>query len=119
MVPKISETERRAPFPVLAPTAQKIFRQGLKHEAPGDQILRLLLEGRFGHETRGVFRFGQAINHVLGMAGAVFAIPVIAAERTAAEEMNLALVADFCAAFAARDMTKIASYLASDCSYRN
>ena len=44
------------------------------------------------------------------MTGVAFAIPAIAAERTAAEEANLALVSDFCAAFATRDMTKIASY---------
>jgi limonene-1,2-epoxide hydrolase len=52
------------------------------------------------------------------MAGAAFAIPAIAAEPTAAEKENLALVANFCAAFATRDMTKIASYLAPNCSYR-
>lgn len=52
------------------------------------------------------------------MAGAAFAMPAMAAGRTAAEEANLALVADFCAAFATRDMAKIASYLAPDCSYR-
>ena len=52
------------------------------------------------------------------MTGVAFAIPGMAAERTAAEEANLALVSDFCAAFATRDMTKIASYLAPDCSYR-
>jgi limonene-1,2-epoxide hydrolase len=46
------------------------------------------------------------------------AIPTMAAEPTAAEAANLALVADFCAAFALRDMTKIASYLAPNCSYR-
>ena len=52
------------------------------------------------------------------MTGAAFAIPVFAAEWTAAERANLALVADFCAAFGTRDMTKIASYLAPNCSYR-
>jgi limonene-1,2-epoxide hydrolase len=53
------------------------------------------------------------------MAGAAaMAIPAMAAEPTAAEKANLALVADFCAAFATRDMTKIASYLAPNCSYR-
>src|SRR5262245_11948613 len=52
------------------------------------------------------------------MTGAAFALPVIAAEPTAAEKENLALVADFCAAFATRDMQKIASYLAPNCSYR-
>jgi limonene-1,2-epoxide hydrolase len=52
------------------------------------------------------------------MAGAAFAIPAMAAEPTAAEKANLALVVDFCAAFATRDMTKIASFLAPNCSYR-
>ena len=52
------------------------------------------------------------------MTGAAFAIPAMAAEPTAAEEANRALVADFCAAFATRNMTKIASYLAPNCSYR-
>jgi limonene-1,2-epoxide hydrolase len=52
------------------------------------------------------------------LAGASLALPVAAAEPTAAEKANLALVADFCAAFASRDMNKIASYLAADCSYR-
>jgi len=52
------------------------------------------------------------------LTGAALVVPAIAAERTAAEEMNLALVADFCGAFATRDMTKIASYLAPNCSYR-
>jgi len=52
------------------------------------------------------------------MTGAARAIPVMAAERTAAEEANLTLVADFCASFESRDMAKIASYLAPNCSYR-
>ena len=52
------------------------------------------------------------------MTGVASAIPAMAAGRTAAEEANLALVTDFCAAFATRDMTKIASYLAPNCSYR-
>jgi limonene-1,2-epoxide hydrolase len=52
------------------------------------------------------------------MTGAALAIPTMAAEPTAAERQNLALVAEFCVAFATRDMTKIASYLAPDCSYR-
>jgi limonene-1,2-epoxide hydrolase len=51
------------------------------------------------------------------MTGVALAIPAMA-ERTAAEDASLALVADFCAAFATRDMTKIASYLAPNCSYR-
>ena len=46
------------------------------------------------------------------MTGAAFAMPATAAEPTAAEKENLALVADFCAAFATRDITKITSYLA-------
>ncbi len=52
------------------------------------------------------------------MAGAAFAMPAMAAEPTAAEKENLALVANFCAAFATRDITKITSYLAPNCSYR-
>jgi len=52
------------------------------------------------------------------ISGATLAIPAMAAGRTAAEEANLALVTRFCAAFATRDMTKIAAYLAPDCSYR-
>lgn len=41
-----------------------------------------------------------------------------AAEPTAAEKANLALVTDFCASFAGRDMTKIASFLGDNCVYR-
>ena len=55
------------------------------------------------------------------LAGAALTIPPLAAapvEPTPAEKANLALVADFCTAFATRDITKIASYLASNCSYR-
>ena len=52
------------------------------------------------------------------MTGVAFAVPAMAAEPTVAEVANLALVAEFCAAFAGRDMTKIASYLAPNCSYR-
>jgi limonene-1,2-epoxide hydrolase len=52
------------------------------------------------------------------ITGAALAIPAMSAEPAAAEAANLALVTDFCAAFAARDMTKIASYLAPNCSYR-
>lgn len=52
------------------------------------------------------------------LTGAAFAIPALAAEPTPAEKANLAMVTDFCAAFATRDMTRIASYLAPNCSYR-
>ena len=52
------------------------------------------------------------------MTGAALAIPAMAAGRTPDEEANLVLVTDFCAAFATRDMAKIASYLAANCSYR-
>jgi limonene-1,2-epoxide hydrolase len=56
------------------------------------------------------------------LTGAAIAIPSMSAqptgEPTAAENANLALVADFCAAFASRDMTKITSYLAPNCAYR-
>jgi limonene-1,2-epoxide hydrolase len=55
------------------------------------------------------------------MAGAALTLPATSAdavEPTAAEKANLKLVTEFCAAFASRDMTKIASYLAPNCSYR-
>src|SRR5437588_9321996 len=52
------------------------------------------------------------------MTGAAFAIPATAAEPTAAEKENLVLVADFCAVFATRDITKTTLYLAPNCSYR-
>src|SRR4051794_28485562 len=52
------------------------------------------------------------------LAGAGFAVPAMAADRSPAEEATLTLVANFCAAFAARDMAKIASYMAPTCSYR-
>ena len=52
------------------------------------------------------------------ITGAALAIPVTSAAPAPIEAANLALVTDFCAAFAARDMTKIASYLAPNCSYR-
>jgi limonene-1,2-epoxide hydrolase len=52
------------------------------------------------------------------LTGAAFAIPALAAEPTAAEQANLALVTAFCAAFATRDIAKIASYMAPNCSYR-
>ena len=54
------------------------------------------------------------------IGGMGIAIPLAAApvEPTPAEKVNLGLIADFCAAFATRDMTKIASYMAPNCSYR-
>lgn len=52
------------------------------------------------------------------IASAALALPAVAADPTPAEKANLALIADFCAAFATRDMAKIASYLAPNCSYR-
>ena len=54
-----------------------------------------------------------------GLAGfAALPRPAHAAEPTPAEKANLALVTDFCAAFAGRDMARIASFLAGDCVYR-
>ena len=41
-----------------------------------------------------------------------------ASERTAAENVNLRLVTEFCDSFAGRDMAKIAAFLADDCAYR-
>jgi limonene-1,2-epoxide hydrolase len=54
-----------------------------------------------------------------GLAGAL-ALPrrAAAAAPTAEEKANLALVTAFCASFAGRDMTKIASFLADNCVYR-
>jgi limonene-1,2-epoxide hydrolase len=52
------------------------------------------------------------------MTGAALSIPVTSAAPAPFEAANLALVTDFCAAFAARDLTKITSYLAPNCSYR-
>src|SRR5690349_11724682 len=52
------------------------------------------------------------------LSGAALALPAMAAEPTSAEKANLALVADFCAAFSTRDMAKIESFLAPNCSYR-
>jgi limonene-1,2-epoxide hydrolase len=62
--------------------------------------------------TRGRF-LGAGVVAALGLprVGA-------AAEPTAAEKANLALVTDFCTSFASRDMTRIAAFLADTCVYR-
>jgi limonene-1,2-epoxide hydrolase len=62
--------------------------------------------------TRGRF-LGAGLAAALGLprGGA-------AAEPTAEEKANLNLVTDFCASFASREMSKIASFLANDCVYR-
>jgi len=41
-----------------------------------------------------------------------------AADLTPAEQANLKLVADFCASWSTRDMTRILPFLADDCVYR-
>lgn len=41
-----------------------------------------------------------------------------AAEATPAEQANLKIVTDFCAAWSTRDMSKILPFLAADCVYR-
>jgi len=41
-----------------------------------------------------------------------------AADLTPAEQANLKLVTDFCAAWSTRDMTRILPFLADDCVYR-
>src|SRR5262249_34090686 len=46
------------------------------------------------------------------------ALPVVAAELTPAEQANLKLVTDFCAAWSTRDMARILPFLADDCVYR-
>ena len=53
-----------------------------------------------------------------GGLAAALARPAAAAEPTPAEKANLALVTSFCASFADRDMTRIASFLADACVYR-
>src|SRR5579862_673430 len=53
-----------------------------------------------------------------GGLAAALARPAGAAEPTPAEKANLALVIAFCASFAERDMTRIASFLADACVYR-
>jgi limonene-1,2-epoxide hydrolase len=44
--------------------------------------------------------------------------PAAAADLTSAEQENLKLVADFCASWTTRDMTRILPFLADDCVYR-
>ncbi len=73
--------------------------------------------GQYTVRTRSDYTNAMTRSQFL-MAGAALAIPGMAVEPTAAEKANLALVTDFCAAFATRDMTKIAPYLAPNCSYR-
>src|SRR5579863_3150706 len=67
--------------------------------------------------TRGRFlklaSLGSPLVAAMGLPGRADA-----AKRTAAEKMNLGLVTDFCGSFAARDMAKIATFLADDCAYR-
>ena len=46
------------------------------------------------------------------------AVPVVAAEPTAAEKTNMKAVTDFCLAFAAHDPDRIMSFFADPCSYR-
>src|SRR5215471_20237117 len=41
-----------------------------------------------------------------------------AADLTPGEQANLKLVADFCASWSARDMTRVLPFLADDCVYR-
>ena len=53
-----------------------------------------------------------------GLGIAVILPRTAAAETTSAEKANLALVTDFCASFASRDMSKIAAFLADNCVYR-
>ena len=55
-----------------------------------------------------------------GVAAAALSLPfrATAAEPSAAEKANLALVTAFCASFAGRDMSRISSFLADACVYR-
>jgi limonene-1,2-epoxide hydrolase len=67
------------------------------------------MPGRF---TRGRF-LGAGL-----MAAVALPRRAAAAEPTAAEKANLALVTGFCASFAGRDMSKITAFLADNCVYR-
>jgi limonene-1,2-epoxide hydrolase len=64
--------------------------------------------------TRSQFLLGTAAAAAVPM----MAPRALAAEMTSAEKSNVELVTAFCAAFATRDMAKIASFLAPNCSYR-
>ena len=44
--------------------------------------------------------------------------PALAADPTADEKANMKLVTDFCQAFSSRDITRIMSFMADQCSYR-
>jgi limonene-1,2-epoxide hydrolase len=58
---------------------------------------------------------------VAGLAGVAAlgsAVPLAAAEVTAAEKANVYLVTAFCASWSTRDMTKITPFLATDSIYR-
>jgi len=46
------------------------------------------------------------------------AVPVGAATLTPAEQANVKVVTEFCAAWSARDMNKVLPFLADDCVYR-
>jgi len=53
-------------------------------------------------------------------AAALLGVPNVAsaADPSPAEQANIAIVKDFCAAWSTRDITKILPYLSDDCVYR-
>jgi len=56
---------------------------------------------------------------VLGAAAAFgVAAPADAADRSPAEQANVKIVTDFCAAWSTRDIDKVLPFLDSDCVYR-
>ena len=63
-------------------------------------------------DRRAVLMGGLAAASLLGTAAPA------GAQATDAEKANVALVNDFVAAFAARDMDKVLPFLAADCVYR-
>jgi limonene-1,2-epoxide hydrolase len=54
----------------------------------------------------------------LGAAATLAPRPLIAAAPSAAEQANIKVVTDFCAAWAGHDLNKVTSYLAEKCAYR-
>ncbi len=56
---------------------------------------------------------GMGAGALLGAAGRAEA-----ADWTAAEQANVKVVTDFCAAWTSRDMTRVLPFLADDCVYR-
>jgi limonene-1,2-epoxide hydrolase len=54
----------------------------------------------------------------LGAAAALAPERLLAAAPSAAEQANIKVVTDFCAAWAGHDLTKVMSFFADNCAYR-